>query len=69
MLEATLDFSTIWTMDLLSLSRIFGIWCFHQLYSMILCDFHRVVHAQMKNEELWFRDTIEHYTVDLIFRI
>jgi hypothetical protein len=29
MLEATLDFSTIWTMELSSLSRIFDTWCFH----------------------------------------
>ena len=27
--KATLDFSTIWTMELSSLLRIFGTWCFH----------------------------------------
>ena len=56
--EATFDFFTISTMELASLSRIFGTLCFHQLYSMILCGFHRVVPAQMETEELWFRDAI-----------
>ena len=39
MLEVTLDFSTIWTVEVSSLSRIFYTWCFHQLYSIIMCGF------------------------------
>ena len=50
--KATLDFSTIWRVELSSLSRIFGTWCFYQLYSMIISGFHHVVPAQMENKEL-----------------
>ena len=66
MFEAILDFSTSWTVELSSLPRIFSIWCFHQSYSMIMCGFHHVMHAQMKNNKLWLRDAIEHEMVELI---
>jgi hypothetical protein len=59
MLEATLNFSTIWTVELSSLSRIFGTWCFYQSYLMIKCGFHHLVHVQMEDEELWLRDAID----------
>ena len=64
--EATVDFFIILTVELSSLSRIFGIWCFHQLYSMILCGFHCVVPAQMKNEELWYKAAIKCEMVEFI---
>jgi hypothetical protein len=60
MLEATLDFPIIWTVELSSLSRIFSAWCFHQSYPMIMCGFHHFVHVQIKNEELWFRVAIKY---------
>ena len=44
--------TTIWTVELSLLSRIFGIWCFHQSYSMILCGFYCVMHVQLENDEL-----------------
>ena len=66
MLEAAFDFSTIWTVELSSLSRIFDAWYFHQLHSTILCGFHHLVCAQMKNEELWIGDAIKHEMVELI---
>ena len=58
MLEATLDFFIIRTVEVSSLLRIFGIWCFHQSYWMVMCGFHHLMHAQMGNEELWLRDAI-----------
>ena len=66
MFEATLDYATIWTVELSSLSRTFGIWCFHQLHSMIMCGFHHVGRVQMENKELWLRDAIKHEMVELI---
>ena len=33
---------------------------------MILYGFHHVLHAQVENEELWFRDMIEGEAVGLI---
>jgi len=65
--EATFDLLTMWTMKLYSLSRIFGTWCFHQLYSMIMCGFHHLVCVQMENERLWLKDAIKHEIVELIF--
>ena len=63
-LEVIIDFSIIWIMELFSLSSIFGVWCFHQLYSMILYGFHHLMCVQMENEELWPRDAIKHEMVD-----
>jgi hypothetical protein len=66
MLEATLDLSIIWVVELSSLSWIFGAWCFYRSYSMIMCGFHHLVHVQMENEELCLRDAIKHEMVELI---
>ena len=52
MFAATVDFSTIWTVKLSSLSRISGTWCFHQSYSMIMCGFHHIIRAHLENDEL-----------------
>ena len=66
MFEATLNFSTILTVELSSLSRIFGTWCFHQSYLMIMYGFHSVLLARVEYEELWLRDSIEREMVELI---
>ena len=64
--EATIDLSIIWTVELSSLLGIFGTWCFYQSYPLIMCGVHHVVHFQMDNKKLWFKDAIERETVELI---
>ena len=64
--EATLNFFTIWTLELPLLLWNFSTWRFHQSYSMILYGCHRVGPTQVENEELLFRNAIECGTVELI---
>ena len=66
MREATFDFSTSWTVELSSLWKTFGIWCFHWLYLMTMCGIYHVLLAELEYEELWLRDAIKRKMVDLI---